>query len=90
MRNKLKCDRFYHGVQNSPINVPQEKKRGDCLWFVAINLSFLFLELFRSLSGEELERLVLNGIAENSSMTDNDINLLSSQEDFDLESLIGR
>ena len=57
---------------------------------MAINLSFLFLELFRSLSGEELERLVLNGIAENSSMTDNDINLLSSQEDFDLESLIGR
>ena len=53
-------------------------------------MSFLFLELFRSLSGEELERLVLNGIAENSSMTDNDINLLSSQEDFDLESLIGR
>ena len=57
---------------------------------MAINLFFLFLELFRSLSGEELERLVLNGIAENSSMTDNDINLLSSQEDFDLESLIGR
>ena len=57
---------------------------------MAINLSLLFLELFRSLSGEELERLVLNGIAENSSMTDNDINLLSSQEDFDLESLIGR
>ena len=57
---------------------------------MAINLSFLFLELFRSLSGEELERLVLNGIAENSSMTDNDINLLSGQEDFDLESLIGR
>ena len=51
---------------------------------------FLFLELFRSMSGEELERLVLNGIAENSNMTDNDINLLSSQEDFDLESLIGR
>ena len=50
----------------------------------------LFLELFRSMSGEELERLVLNGIAENSNMTDNDINLLSSQEDFDLESLIGR
>ena len=90
MGNKLKCDRFYHGVQNSSINVPQEKKRGDCLWIVAINLSFLFLELFRSLSGEELERLVLNGIAENSSMTDNDINLLSGQEDFDLESLIGR
>ena len=57
---------------------------------MAINLFFLFLELFRSLSGEELERLVLNGIAENSSMTDNDINLLSGQEDFDLESLIGR
>ena len=57
---------------------------------MAINLPFLFLELFRSLSGEELERLVLNGIAENSNMTDNDINLLSSQEDFDLESLIGR
>ena len=57
---------------------------------MALNLSFLFLELFRSLSGEELERLVLNGIAENSSMTDNDINLLSGQEDFDLESLIGR
>ena len=57
---------------------------------MAINLSLLFLELFRSLSGEELERLVLNGIAENSSMTDNDINLLSGQEDFDLESLIGR
>ena len=57
---------------------------------MGINLSFLFLELFRSLSGEELERLVLNGIAENSSMTDNDINLLSGQEDFDLESLIGR
>ena len=51
---------------------------------------FLCLELFRSMSGEELERLVLNGIAENSNMTDNDINLLSSQEDFDLESLIGR
>lgn len=57
---------------------------------MAINLSFLFLELFRSLSGEELERLVLNGIAENSSMTDNDINLLSGQEDFDLENLLGR
>ena len=42
------------------------------------------------MSGEELERLVLNDIAENSNMTDNDINLLSSQEDFDLESLIGR
>ena len=56
----------------------------------SLHVFFLFLELFRSLPSEELERLVLNGIAENSSMTDNDINLLSNQEDFDLESLIGR
>ena len=68
----------------------KKKPRGLLLNCGNNHVFFLFLELFRSMSGEELERLVLNGIAETSNMTDNDINLLSSQEDFDLENLIGR
>jgi len=33
--------------------------------------------------------MVLNEIVENSDLTDNDINLLSSQEDFDVQSFLG-
>ena len=51
--------------------------------------AFLLTDLFQSLSGEELERMVLNEIVENSDLTDNDINLLSSQEDFDVQRFLG-
>ena len=45
--------------------------------------------MFYSLSGEQLEIMVLTEIAESSDVTDNDINLLSSQEDFDFGSILG-
>lgn len=34
--------------------------------------------------------MVLTEIAESSDVTDNDINLLSGQEDFDLDSILGK
>ena len=50
-------------------------------------LSFVFSELFLSLEGQDLER-VLNQIEETADVNDNDINLLKS-EDFNVSQFTG-
>ena len=55
--------------------------------------TFFFIlssDLFFSLPAEELSKLVVTEICEDSYMTDNDVNeVISSEEDFDYQSIIG-
>ncbi|XP_015766137.1 PREDICTED: mitogen-activated protein kinase kinase kinase 2-like [Acropora digitifera] len=54
------------------------------------HLHSLQSDLFFSLPAEELSKLVVTEICEDSYMTDNDVNeVLSSEEDFDYQSIIG-
>ncbi|XP_068747571.1 uncharacterized protein [Montipora capricornis] len=45
-------------------------------------------DLFYSLPADELARLIVDEVTETSDITDNDINLLSSQDDFDFHSIL--